>query len=83
MNALILSAVSGVIMMFSSILLKQKSAVRILAHVLLLVVIAGTIAELRGFTLFQVDTRGMMSFDAFALLFTLIAALSTFVFFLL
>jgi NADH-quinone oxidoreductase subunit N len=39
--------------------------------------------ELRGVTLFRVDTRGMMQFDNFALLFTFVAALSTFVFFLL
>lgn len=83
MNALILSALSGVLMMFSGFFLRSKSAVRNLALVLLLLVMAVTLAELRGFTLARVDTNGMMVFDSFALLFQFISGLSTFVFFLL
>lgn len=83
MNALILSAISGVIMMFSSFMLQNKSAVRTLAHVLLLAIIAGTILELRGVTFFDVNLHGMMAFDRFAMLFTLVAVLSTLAFFLL
>ncbi|MBD0353504.1 MAG: NADH-quinone oxidoreductase subunit N [Flavisolibacter sp.] len=83
MNALILSAISGAIMMFSSFLLKEKNAIRILANVLLIVVIAASLLELRGITLFAVDTKGMLQFDRFALLFNLIATGCTFVFFLL
>ena len=48
MNALIFSALSGVIMMFSSFLLKSKSAARILAHILLIAVIIVNVLELRG-----------------------------------
>jgi NADH-quinone oxidoreductase subunit N len=83
MNALILSALSGVVMMFAGVLVKQKSTVRMLAHVLLLAVLLVNILELRGIQLLYVDTKGMMAFDRFALLFTFIAALSTLVFFLL
>lgn len=83
MNALILSACSGVIMMFSSFLLKSKSAVRTLAHVLLFALLVVTVLELRGVSIFQVDTKGMLSFDRFSLLFTLVAFSCTFVFFLL
>jgi NADH-quinone oxidoreductase subunit N len=83
MNALIFSAVSGVIMMFSSFLLNNKNNVRILAHVLLLATIIANILELRGITFFHIDTRGMLEFDRFALLFTLVANLCTFAFFLL
>jgi NADH-quinone oxidoreductase subunit N len=83
MNALILSALSGVIMMFSGFFLNTKSAVRTLAHILLIAIIAVAILELRGVQLVNVDTKGMMSFDRFALLFTIIAALSTLVFFIL
>lgn len=82
MNALLLSAVSGVIMMFSGFAL-SKPAVRTLALVLLGVVVAGTVFELRGLSFFQINTRGMLLFDHFALLFTLIATVSTGVFFLL
>lgn len=83
MNALIFLAVSGVIMMFSSFLLHDKSAVRTLAHILLLAVIVVNVLELRGVSIFSIDTKGMLVFDHFALLFTLIANVCTFTFFLL
>ena len=82
MNALILSAVSGVLMMFSGFAL-SRSAVRTLAQVLLFLIVVATAFELRGVTFFQVDLKGMMLFDKFALLFSLIAALCTWVFLLL
>lgn len=83
MNALIFSALSGVIMMFSSFMLKSNSAIRNVAHLLLLAVIAVNILELRGQSFFDVHLQGMMAFDRFALLFTLIANVCTLVFFLL
>ena len=69
--------------MFSSFMLKSKSAVRILAHVLLLAVIFVNILELRGISLFHIDTKEMLVFDKFALLFTLVANTCTLAFFLL
>jgi NADH-quinone oxidoreductase subunit N len=83
MNALIFSALSGVIMMFSSFMLHSKRAVRTLAHVLLLAVIITNISELRGHPFFSINTRDMMVFDHFALLFTLVANICTLAFFLL
>jgi NADH-quinone oxidoreductase subunit N len=83
MNALIFSAVSGVLMMFASFTLTSKSAVRTLAHVLLLAIIAANILELRGIRFFDINTEGMMSFDRFALLFTLVANICTLAFFML
>jgi NADH-quinone oxidoreductase subunit N len=83
MNALIFLAVSGVIMMFSSFMLKSKSAVRILAHILLLAVIFVNVLELRGTDLFHIDTKEMLVFDRFALVFTLVANICTLAFFLL
>jgi NADH-quinone oxidoreductase subunit N len=77
MNALILLAVSGVIMMFGSFLLNSRKSVRVLAHILLLAVIAVNILELRGVELFHIDTKGMLQFDRFALLFTLVANVCT------
>jgi NADH-quinone oxidoreductase subunit N len=83
MNALILSALSGVIMMFSGFFLNTKAAIRALANFLLMAIIAVAILELRGVQIVEVDTRGMMSFDRFALLFTIIAGVSTLAFFVL
>jgi NADH-quinone oxidoreductase subunit N len=83
MNALIISAVSGVIMMFGGFLLKDKRVVRAIANVLLLIIITAIVLELKEYSFFDINTRGMMVFDKFALLFTLVATVSTFVFFLL
>jgi len=83
MNALIISAVSGVIMMFGGFLLKDKRLVRFIANVLLLIIISVVVVEIKGFSFFNIETRGMMLFDKFSLLFTLVATISTFVFFLL
>lgn len=54
-----------------------------LAHILLLAVIFVNILELRGITLFNIDTKEMLVFDRFALLFTLVANVCTLAFFLL
>jgi len=84
MNALILSALSGVIMMFSGFTLKEnKSVVRLLAMLLLATIIAANIFELRGIHFFSVDLKGLLQFDRFAILVTLVLFLCTFVFFLL
>jgi NADH-quinone oxidoreductase subunit N len=84
MNALILSAVSGVIMMFSGIALKEnKTGVRLIAMALLAAVIVANVLDLRGVQFFSIDWKGMLEFDRFASLFTLVAFLCTFIFFLL
>src|SRR5689334_17532926 len=83
MNVLIFSAVSGVLMMFSSFMMNNKNTVRMLALMLLCVVIVVNVLELRGIHFFNVDTRGMLVFDRFSLLFSLVANISTLAFFLL
>ena len=83
MNALILSAISGVIMMFSSFMLRSKASVRTLACILLSVVVVANLLELKGVTLFHIDTRNMLVFDRFSLLFTLVANISTLAYFIL
>ena len=70
-------------MMFSGLLLKQKSAIRGLALVGLLVAIILNIVEIYGFHLFKINVTGMMSFDRFSLFFNTIAMACTFIFFLL
>jgi len=83
MNALLLSAVWGVIMMFSSFLFKQKSLVRNLAVIGLVFVLAANILEMNGTVFFHIDTREMILFDRFSLLVNTIALISTLVYFLL
>ncbi len=83
MNALIVSALLGVIMMFSGILLKQKSAIRNVAIAGLIILLFVNILEMCGTVIFKVDTKGMIEFDRFALLFNTIAFFSTLIYLLL
>ena len=70
-------------MMFSGLLLKQRSAIRAVALTGLLVAIVFNVMETYGFHLFRINVNGMMSFDRFALFFNTIAMTCTFIFFLL
>lgn len=80
MNALLLSAVFGVIMMYSGILLKQKSAVRAVGIAGLILLLVVNVMESYGFHLLSIDTKGMMEFDRFALLFNSIMFFSVLVY---
>src|SRR6188508_558052 len=83
MNALIISGIMGVVMMFSGILLKQRSSVRAVALTGLFAAIVLNVLEMSGFHLFKIDITGMMKFDRLALFFNTIAMSCTFIFFLL
>jgi NADH-quinone oxidoreductase subunit N len=83
MNALLLSAVFGVIMMFTGIAVKQKAVVRTVAIVGIGLLIIANILEMQGVIFFKINTDGMMHFDRFALLFNSIAFISAFIYFLL
>ncbi|MBL7732809.1 MAG: NADH-quinone oxidoreductase subunit N [Chitinophagaceae bacterium] len=77
MNALIIAAILGVVMMFSSFLLKSKASVRsvgIAGMALLLVV---NTMEMCGWHFFNIDTMDMLHFDRFALLFDSVIFAST------
>ena len=83
MNALLLSAVLGVIMMFSGIMLKQKSSVRNIAIAGMGLLLLVNILEMNGTVFFKIDVRGMISFDRFALLFDTIVFVSTLIYLIL
>ena len=83
MNALLLTAVFGVIMMFSSFLLTSKTAIRGLAISGMVIVLAANVLEMMGIVFFKIDTKDMIAFDRFSLLFNSIVFISTLVYFLL
>ena len=83
MNALIISAVLGVLMMFSSFLLKQKSAVRMVAISGIVLLLLVNILELAGKPFLAVDTKGLLVFDHFALLFNTVIFAAVLLYFLL
>ncbi len=83
MNALIISALLGVVMMFSSFLLNKRSAVRSIAIAGLVLLLGVNVLEMCGVEFFNINTRGMIAFDRFALLFNTIAFASTFIYLIL
>lgn len=83
MNAIILSAIFGVILMFSGILFENKSAIRNTAILLCALLLLANIAEQTGHPFFHVNTKGMLHFAPFGLLFNSIAISVTLLYLLL
>lgn len=83
MNAIILSAVWGIVMMYSGIFLKQQSTLKYIAIAGTLVLIIANWLEFAGILYIPIDTKGLSSNSTFGLLFNTIALVSTLVYFLL
>lgn len=83
MNAIVLSAVLGVVMMFCGVFTNNKSATRYVAIIGLLGLLIANVLDMGGYHFFSVNVRGMLSFDTFGLLFNTIAFASTWIYFLL
>ncbi len=83
MNTIIISAIFGVLMMFSSISVKRVSAYKYIAAFGLILLLIMNIAETYGFQLFHVNTRDMLRFDRFGLFFNSIAIAATLIYILL
>ncbi len=83
MNAIIISALLGVIMMFSGIITNNNRTIRTIAAFGLLILLASNILETNGTRFFDIDTYGMLSFGRFGLFFNTILIASTLVFMML
>jgi NADH-quinone oxidoreductase subunit N len=83
MNAIVLSSIFGVVMMFTGIFTSKREVIRTVAIVCLALLLLANIAEQLGYSFFHVNTRGMLSFDSFNLLFNSIAFASTLLYFFL
>jgi NADH-quinone oxidoreductase subunit N len=83
MNAILISAIWGVVMMFSGILSKSNILIRNIATAGLLILLAGILMDMSGNPLIDIDTRNMLVFDSFGMLFNAIAVSCTLVYFLL
>jgi NADH-quinone oxidoreductase subunit N len=77
MNAIILSAVWGIVMMFSGVFLTSKTAVRNLAVLGLVVLLAGNYADWMGHHILVIDVHKMLFFDNFGMLGNSIAIAAT------
>jgi NADH-quinone oxidoreductase subunit N len=83
MNAIVLSAIWGVVMMFTGVFSKNNAAVRAIAVTGLSALLIVNILEMNGFRFFTIDVKNMMVFDNFSLLFNAIAFAACLVYFLL
>lgn len=83
MNAIILSALWGVVMMFGGVFFKKSTTPKYWAIAGIIIILAGNLFEFFGYPFFNVDTKEMLHFDAFGLVFNSVAFISTLVFFLL
>jgi NADH-quinone oxidoreductase subunit N len=83
MNAIVISAIWGVVMMFSSVLSKNNAMIRGVALTGLVLLMVVSVLDMSGTHLFKVNVHGMLTFDSFSLLFTTIAFGCTFLYALL
>ncbi|MEJ7589609.1 MAG: NADH-quinone oxidoreductase subunit N [Ferruginibacter sp.] len=84
MNAIILTAVFGIIMMFGGVFFKTRTAPKYWAIVgLALIIIANCLELQSGESFFAVDVKYMLSFNSFNLTFITVALSCTFLYFLL
>jgi NADH-quinone oxidoreductase subunit N len=83
MNAIIFSAIFGVVMMFSGVFFSSKQLIRNLAIGLMAALLVLNAAELQGYGLFDINLNNMLHFTSFGLVFNCIAFAATFIYLLL
>ena len=83
MNAIILSAIWGVVMMFGGVFFKKISTPKYWAIAGLVIILLANILEFSGRQLFNINSRGMLHFDHFGLHFNTIILFCTLLYFLL
>ena len=89
MNAILLSAIWGVVMMFSGVFIKSKSTPKYLAIAGIVVLFIATLLEMNVFNLaggalyFHIDTKEMLSINSFSLSFLAVVFACTLLYFLL
>src|SRR5215210_5735292 len=83
MNTIILSAIFGVVMMFTGIFINNRSAYKHIAAIALLLMLIFNIYESHGFNLFNVDVKYFLHFEKFGLLFNSVCIFSTLIYVLL
>lgn len=83
MNAIIFTAVWGVIMMFGGVFFKKPTTAKYWAVAGILLALTVNVLEFFGMPVFNIDTKGMFKFDPFSLHFSTLALGSTLLYFLL
>lgn len=84
MNAIIISAIWGVLMMYAGFHVKSKQLINRIAIVGMLILIAFDLHEFTaGMSVFSIDTKGMLYHSSYGLIFLLIVLMATLMYFLL
>lgn len=83
MNAIILSALWGVLMMYTGFATKNTRNVTAVAVLGVLAVFVVNWMEYLGFSFFNIDTRSMLVYNGFGLIFNAVVLFSTLLYFLL
>lgn len=83
MNAIILSALAGVVMMLSGIFTNKQSVIKLVSIIALLVLITGNVLQTYGHCSIQIDTKNLLAFSKAGLYFNTLIFISTFVYFIL
>ncbi len=83
MNAIIVSALLGVVMMFSGIVLKNKSLLKYVATGGLLILILANLMQTYGWYTVDVNSHDLLRFSKFGLFFNTIAFAATFLYLIL
>ncbi|MFM2146700.1 MAG: hypothetical protein RL732_1536 [Bacteroidota bacterium] len=83
MNAIVFSAVWGVVMMFAGLFTRRADRIRLTALIGMALLVGVTVMQIRGTELLQVPLEGVLHFDIYSLLFMALVFGATFYFFLL
>ena len=83
MNLILLSAIWGVVMMFSGLFLNSKSAAKTVALVGAVALLIGNLFDLSGKMIINSDFKGMLHYERFGLLFLTVLILALLIYILL
>ncbi len=83
MNLILISALWGIVMMFSGLFIANKSTAKTIAVVGALVLLAGNLFDLSGKMIIDSNFNGMLQYDKFGLLFLTVIVLALLFYFLL
>jgi len=83
MNAIILSALWGVLMMYTGFATSNKKTVSVIAVLGVLAVLVSNWVEYMGLPFFNIDTRGMLAYNSFSFVFNAVTHVTLLMYFLL
>jgi NADH-quinone oxidoreductase subunit N len=83
MNAIIFSAILGVVLMYTGIITKSKAVPRYVAIAGIILLIVVNWLEYASVPFFDINTNGMLEFSSYGMVFNLIAFVSTLIYLLL